>query len=91
MAGRPFDEQAIRILENLQACLQGIGLTSQDLVQVRVYLTDMGNWPRFNEHYARWLGEHRPARIMLGVSSLHFGVDVEVEAVALASERAAAG
>lgn len=84
MAGHPFDDQAAQILKNLDACLQAAGLGPPDLVQVRIYLTNMDNWPRFNEHYARWLGNHRPARIIVGAASLHFGVDIEVEAVALA-------
>ena len=84
MSGRSFDEQTIQILKSLDACLHSVGLGPNDLVQVRIYLTNMDNWPRFNEHYAAWLQDHRPARIILGVSSLHFGVDIEVEAVALA-------
>jgi len=91
MNGRPFDDQAAQILRNLDACLQGIGLGPADLVHVRIYLTDMGNWPRFNEHYARWLQDHRPARIVVGAASLHFGVDIEVEAVALAGAAAGRG
>ncbi|MGB3290643.1 MAG: RidA family protein [Burkholderiaceae bacterium] len=85
MTGQPFEAQALRVLDNLGACLQAVGLTPQDLVQVRIYLTDMENWPRFNQYYAAWLGEHRPARIIAGVSTLHYGLELEVEAVALAA------
>lgn len=85
MTGRSFDEQTIQILKNLEACLRSVGLGPESLVQVRIYLSNMDNWPRFNEHYAAWLQTHRPARIIVGVSSLHFGVGIEVEAVALAS------
>jgi 2-iminobutanoate/2-iminopropanoate deaminase len=85
MTGQPFEAQALQVLANLEACLQAVGLTPQDLVQVRIYLTDMANWPSFNQYYAQWLGEHRPARIIAGVAALHYDLELEVEAVALAA------
>jgi len=78
----PFADQALQTLENLNACLGANGLTRADLVQVRVYVTDIADWPEFDAVYARWLGEHRPARAVVGVKELHHGVAVEVEAVA---------
>jgi len=88
MSGAPFDLQASQVLSNLQACLDQVGLTKEDLVQVRVYVTDITKWPEFNRLYADWIGTHRPARAVAGVAELHFGLVVEVEAVAL-SRRAA--
>jgi 2-iminobutanoate/2-iminopropanoate deaminase len=87
MTGQSFEAQALQVLSNLQACLQAVGLTPNDLVQVRIYLTDIENWPTFNQLYAQWLGEHRPARIIAGVAALHYGLELEVEAVALAATR----
>jgi len=55
-------------------------LTRADLVQVRVYRTDVADWPEFDAVYARWLGEHRPARVVVGVKELHHGVAVEAVA-----------
>jgi reactive intermediate/imine deaminase len=80
----PFEEQVKRVLANIDACLSTAGTTKEDLVQVRVYVTDANHWPAFNRLYAAWIGEHRPARAIAGVSSLHYGVMVEVEATALA-------
>jgi len=33
--------------------------------------------------YADWIGDHRPARAVAGVATLHFGLLIEVEALAL--------
>lgn len=84
LSDRPFEEQARQVLENLEACLASVGLDKKRLTQVRIYVTDIKNWPLFNELYASWIGDHRPARAVAGVSELHFGLSVEVEAVALA-------
>lgn len=77
-----FEQQTLQVLANVEDCLERAGLTKDDLVQVRVYVTDILKWPEFNRLYAEWIGSHRPARAVAGVSELHFGLAVEVEAVA---------
>jgi 2-iminobutanoate/2-iminopropanoate deaminase len=78
-----FAEQVRQVLANVDAALAAAGSSRQRLVQVRVYVTDIALWPEFNSLYAAWLGEHRPARAVVPVPALHFGLLVEVEAVAL--------
>jgi 2-iminobutanoate/2-iminopropanoate deaminase len=51
-----------------------------------VYLSDIGNWDVFNEVYAEFLGEHRPARTVVPVSALHYGSLIEIEAIAEVEE-----
>lgn len=88
LTASPFEQQARQVLTNVEGALHRVGLTTDDLVQVRVYVTDIKKWPEFNRLYAEWIGSHRPARAVAGVSELHFGLDVEVEAVALARPEA---
>jgi reactive intermediate/imine deaminase len=83
---RPFDEQAAQVLRNIDACLAAAGVDRRSLVQVRVYVTDMADWPAFNRLYAAWIGEHRPARAVAGVAELHYGLALEVDAIALAAQ-----
>ncbi|POT55309.1 RidA family protein [Citrobacter amalonaticus] len=80
----PFDEQVRRVLANLDACLESANTDRSSLVSIRIYITDIAQWPTFNQIYAQWLGDHKPARIVAGVDALHYGFAVEVEAVALA-------
>lgn len=79
----PFEEQARLVLQNIESCLGCAGVTKQHLVSVRVYITDINLWPLFNKIYAEWIGEHRPSRAVAGVSQLHYGAALEVEAMAL--------
>ena len=83
LGDQPFEAQARQVLANLQAALEGAGTTIDRLVQVRVYLVDIAHWPSFNALYADWLGAHRPARAVVPVPALHFGLLLEAEAVAL--------
>ena len=83
LGDQPFEVQARQVLANLQAALEGAGTTLDRLVQVRVYLVDLAHWPAFNTLYADWLGPHRPARAVVPVPALHFGLLLEAECVAL--------
>jgi len=83
LSDAPFEDQARQVLANVEAALVGAGSRPDQLVQVRVYLTDIAHWPAFNSLYAAWLGSHRPARAVVPVPVLHFGFLIEVEAVAL--------
>jgi reactive intermediate/imine deaminase len=78
----PFEVQAEQVLANVQQILQACGSGIERLVQVRVYVDDIANWPAFNALYARWAGDARPARAVVPTGLLHFGCKVEVEAVA---------
>ena len=78
-----FEQQATQTLANVQAALEGAGSSVGQLVQVRVYIDSMDNWPAFNAVYAGWAGEARPARAVVPTGPLHFGLKVEVEAVGL--------
>jgi len=77
-----FDEQARQVLANVSAALAAAGTSVSQLVQVRVYVTNIDHWPAFNAIYADWAGDSRPARAVVPVPMLHHGFLVEVEAVA---------
>lgn len=84
LADAPFSTQARQVLENVANALAGVGSEVGKLLQVRVYVTDIADWPEFNSIYAQWAGAARPARAVVPVPQLHYGFKIEVEAVALA-------
>ena len=52
----PFEKQAQQVLDNVAAAIKGAGSSLDKLTQVRVYVTDIGDWPAFNALYAKWTG-----------------------------------
>jgi reactive intermediate/imine deaminase len=82
LAQETFAVQVNQVLVNLDACLEGAGVSRERLVNVRVYITDMALWPEFNRMYSEWIGRNRPSRAVAGVAELHYGSALEVEAVA---------
>jgi 2-iminobutanoate/2-iminopropanoate deaminase len=83
LSDQPFEVQVKRVLANLDACLAVAGSDRSRLLQVRVYIVDMSLWSSFNDIYGGWIGDSRPARAVAGVSSLHYGASLEIEATAL--------
>jgi reactive intermediate/imine deaminase len=84
LAGAPFAVQAKQALDNVAAILAACGTSIDRLVQVRVYITNVDDWGAFNEVYAVWAGNAKPARAVVPVPALSHGVAVEIEATALA-------
>ncbi|MBB4688743.1 GNAT family N-acetyltransferase [Amycolatopsis jiangsuensis] len=78
----PFREQAESVLERLDHCLRGVAAERRNLVSVRVFLAEPAHRAEFDELFARWCGEHTPARIVVPTPPLRDGLLVEIEAVA---------
>lgn len=75
--------QTERVLANLRAILDAAGVSLADVVKTTVFLSDMADFPRMNEVYARAFGTTRPARSTVQAAGLPRGVLVEIEAVAV--------
>ena len=69
-------------LSNLDRVLTEAGAGRDQVVQCRIYVTDIENWDAVNRVYSEYFGDHKPARIVVPVPALHFGCLVEIEAVA---------
>ena len=83
----PFETQARIALDNLFAALAQAGARPGDLLKVTVYLVGAHRWDAFNHIYAERLGLARPARTVVPVPELHFGLLVELDAIAVLPAR----
>lgn len=79
--------QTRRALENLSAVLQAAGSSFADAVKTTVFLTSMTNFGPMNEVYAEYFTGDPPARSTVAVAELPRNALVEIEAVALRSNR----
>ena len=76
------DEQTVRTMENLHAILQQSGLGFGDVVQTRIYLTNISDWTTVNGIYGSYFKDEYPARVTVQVAGLPKGANVEIEMVA---------
>jgi reactive intermediate/imine deaminase len=77
-----MEEHARLALRNVDRVLREAGVSRDDVVQCRVYVTDIDLWDQVNRAFAEFFGAHKPARVVVPVPRLHFGCLVEVEAIA---------
>ena len=82
----PIEEQAEQCLVNLREILRAAGSGMNRLLKVTIYIADIGLWGKVNEVYTRMLGEHRPARAIVPCKELHYGFQIEIEAIAALNE-----
>ena len=75
-------EQTERTLRNIEAVLQAAGSGLDRVVQMTIYVSDIGLWGEVNTVYSRVMGEHRPARAVVPVKDLHYGYQIEIQAIA---------
>ena len=82
----PIEEQTELALRNVEAVLYAAGSDLDHVLQMTIYVSDMEHWSAVNEAYARVMGDHRPARAMIPVKDLHFGTQIEIQAIAAVKE-----
>ncbi len=77
-----IEEQTEQALANVAAILRAAGSDLSRLLKVTIYVADIDLWGAVNQVYTRVLGEHRPARAIVPVKDLHYGFQIEIEAIA---------
>ena len=82
LVGDTIQEQTERVMKNVAALLEAAGTDFDHVVKTTCFLADIGDFAAFNEVYATFFGEQRPARSAVGVAGLPKGALVEVEVIA---------
>lgn len=77
-----FKEEVMQVLKNIEEILKAEGCRRCDILKTTVFLKDLSLFQEFNEIYAEFFGEHKPARSTIEVSRLPKDVRIEIEAIA---------
>jgi len=70
LAGPDVYSQAKQILTSFGVMLASVESDLQHVVHVNVFLKDMRDFDEMNRAYVEMLGDHRPARTVIGVNEL---------------------
>jgi reactive intermediate/imine deaminase len=82
VVGSTVAEQTRQVLRNVESVLSAAGATLDDVVMLRVYLTDTAHFAELNETYAELVPQPFPARTTVYVG-LPAGLLVEIDALAV--------
>jgi 2-iminobutanoate/2-iminopropanoate deaminase len=83
MVSDTIETETARVLENLEGVLTAAGMTLDNVVSCRVYMTDINDYAQINEVYGRFFGANAPAREAVQVCALPRNARVEISAVAV--------
>ena len=70
LAGQDVQAQTGQILDSFKVMLSSVGSDLAHVVHVNVFLARMSDFEAMNEAYVEKMGDHRPARTVIGVSEL---------------------
>lgn len=70
LAGPDVYSQTKQILESFRVMLESVGSDLSHVVHVNVFLRDMQDFENMNQAYIELMGDHRPARTVIGVNEL---------------------
>jgi len=78
-----IEEQTDLALKKVELVLTEAGSSKNQILQVRVYISDIKLWDKVNERYSLFFGDHKPVRSIVPTRNLHFGCLIEIEATAV--------
>jgi 2-iminobutanoate/2-iminopropanoate deaminase len=70
LTGPDVRAQALQILDSFKVMLQSVGSDLAHVVHINVFLKEMDDFDAMNAAYIERMGEHRPARTVIGVREL---------------------
>ncbi len=78
-----IEEQTWLALNNVKTILHAAGSSVPNIIQVRLYISDIALWDHVNTVYRDFMGDHKPVRSIIPTRELHFGALIEVEVLAV--------
>jgi 2-iminobutanoate/2-iminopropanoate deaminase len=77
------EKQVIRVLENIKNILEDNGSSLNHVIKSTIFISNIKHWNIVNEIYAKYFKNSLPpARSIITCSSIHHGLDIEMEVVA---------
>jgi 2-iminobutanoate/2-iminopropanoate deaminase len=70
LAGPDAYQQTKRILDSFAVMLESVGSDLNHVLHINVFLLRMADFEEMNRAYIEKMGEHRPARTVIGVNEL---------------------
>ncbi len=70
LAGTDVYSQTKQILQSFRIMLESVGSDLEHIVHLNVFLKNMSDFEGMNRAYVEVMGNHRPARTVIGVNEL---------------------
>ncbi len=81
ITGDTVSLQTETIIINILSIVKECSFSTEDIIKITIYITDMGKFPELNGVYSKYFDSHKPVRTTVEVKGLPKGALVEIEAV----------
>ncbi len=78
----PIEDQTRQALQNVKAIVEAADSDLNHVLKVNIYLADGDDWGTVNQVFSNFFKDHKPARAIVPVKTLHYGFKIEIEAIA---------
>lgn len=82
MVNTNIEDQCNQVINNIKIILEKVDLSLNNVVQTRIYISDIKYWDIVNDIYASHFKSHKPSRVIVPTRNLHHGFLIEMEAIA---------
>lgn len=79
---KTIEEQTDLVLTNVETILKEAGSNKNNVLQARIYISNIKLWDKVNKRYSLFFKNHKPVRCIVPTRELHFGSLIEVEVTA---------
>lgn len=77
-----IENQTSQVLDNIKSILEEIGWDLTNVTKAIIYLSDMKDYAKMNETYAKYFTKDYPTRVALAVKELPRNALIEIECTA---------
>ena len=78
-----IEEETEKVMQNIQAILDEVNFTFENVIKTTIFITNMGNFSKINKCYAKFFNEATaPVRETVEVSALPLGARIEISVIA---------
>ena len=78
-----IEAQTRQTLDNLMTILEAAGATSKNIVNMRVILRNVADFPKFNETFREYFAGEKVTRTCFGGVLHRAGIDIEIDCIAM--------
>ena len=78
-----IEAQTRQTLDNLMTILESAGATSKNIVNMRVILRNVADFPRFNETFREYFAGEKVTRTCFGGVLHRAGINIEIDCIAM--------
>ena len=77
-----IEEETLQALQNVEMILEAAGSKKEQILRMTLYIPDVKLWDQVDVVYKEFFGDHKPARTVVPTNELHFGFQIEIDAIA---------